>query len=110
MAGLSKARFEQVFQEGLRVQGTFCRLSGLKGTGLLGIATPKKLGSSPRRNRLKRRLKEAVRLSGATREGLDIVIIGVAAALDAPFKELQDDLAEAFRKLHKRWENDSPSG
>lgn len=106
MAGLSKARFEQVFQEGLRVQGAFCRLSGLKGTGLLGVATPKKLGCSPKRNRLKRRLREAVRLSGASREGLDVVIIGVLAAAEAPFEELKRDLSEAFGKLRKRWENE----
>jgi ribonuclease P protein component len=51
------------------------------------------------RNRIRRRLKEAVRLSakGNARAGHDYVLVGRSRALTEPFSELTAALAEALR-------------
>ncbi|MGV3553606.1 ribonuclease P protein component [Rhizobium sp.] len=55
-----------------------------------GFTVTKKQGNSPERNRIRRRLREAVRLAGrfAMLPGHDYVIVGHRDALDAPFEEL----------------------
>ena len=52
------------------------------------------------RNRIRRRLKEAVRLSaeGSARPGHDYVLVGRIKALSEPFDELKVALAEALRQ------------
>jgi ribonuclease P protein component len=52
------------------------------------------------RNRIRRRLKEAVRLAGDAhiRTGHDYVLVGRRAALTEPFAVLQADLAGALAK------------
>jgi len=52
------------------------------------------------RNRIRRRLKETVRLSaeGNTRPGHDYVIVGRIKALSEPFSQLKAALAEALRQ------------
>ena len=61
----------------------------------------KKRGKAVDRNRARRRLKEAVRLTyGAhARTGFDYVIIGRAAALTRNFADLLADLELAFHKV-----------
>lgn len=59
----------------------------------LGITVSVKLGCAAERNRIRRRLKEAYRLSEARlKSGFDIVIVGRRAALEAPFDQLMRDL------------------
>ena len=51
------------------------------------------------RNRIRRRLKEAVRLAAeSARPGHDYVLVGRHAALTEPFAELKATLAEALRQ------------
>lgn len=106
--GLSKQRFEAVFNEGIRVNGKHCRIASLSGTGRLGFATPKKLGTVPRRNRVKRRLREAVRISqGRLSLTWDCIFIAAASAESTDFEELRTDVAAAIEKLRARWESES---
>lgn len=52
------------------------------------------------RNRIRRRLREAARLSaGDARAGHDYVIVGRRAALTEPFDDLKSALVAAMRKL-----------
>lgn len=59
-------------------------------------------GNAVRRNRARRRLKEAVRLvaSVEARADFDYVVIGRAAALDREFADLLQDLRTAFARVH----------
>jgi ribonuclease P protein component len=67
-----------------------------------GITVTKKLGGSVVRNRIRRRLKEALRvLPGLSpRPGYDYVIVARQAALDQAFPALQEELARAFVEIH----------
>lgn len=68
-----------------------------------GFTVTKKQGSAVVRNRIRRRLKEALRLSYAARpvHGWDVVIIGRRAGLELPFETLMQDMRYALGKLAK---------
>ncbi|MDE2385372.1 MAG: ribonuclease P protein component [Alphaproteobacteria bacterium] len=68
----------------------------------VGFTCSKKLGNAVARNRIKRRLKEAVRLSFAAvaRPSYDYVLIGRSAAATRGFEILQQDLISAASRLH----------
>jgi ribonuclease P protein component len=63
-------------------------------------ATKKTAGRAVERNRMRRRLKEAVRLGArdAARPGSDYVLVLNRAALDRPFDKLMTDLADALKR------------
>ena len=68
----------------------------------VGFTVSKKVGNSAERNRVRRRLREVVRLSARTsmRTGHDYVLIGRRAALDLPFERLVEDFAGALQRIH----------
>ena len=72
-----------------------------------GFTVTRKLGGAVVRNRIRRRLKEAIRtLDPALKSpGHDYVVVARAGTLEPSFANLQDALAEALRKLQRR-----PSG
>lgn len=67
-----------------------------------GFTVTKKAGCAVERNRIRRRLREAVRLSGAlfARDGYDYVIIGRRPALEASFATIVNELKTAFGRVH----------
>jgi ribonuclease P protein component len=66
-----------------------------------GFTVTKKTGNAPERNRIRRRLREAVRRAGEGLEGIggDFVLIGRREALGVPFETLVKGLSEAIRRL-----------
>jgi ribonuclease P protein component len=68
----------------------------------VGFTVTKKLGGAVVRNRIKRRLREAARLTlaGSARNGFDYVLIGRTAGLNRPFAGLQNDIVGALKRLH----------
>jgi ribonuclease P protein component len=67
----------------------------------VGFTVSRKVGSAVERNRVRRRLREAVKRSSHDhmRHGHDYVLIGRRAALNVPFDRLVADLAGALRGL-----------
>ncbi len=72
------------------------------GPARVGFTVSKKVGNAVERNRVRRRLREIVRLSQGARmqSGHDYVLIGRRAALNAPFERLVDDFDRALRRVH----------
>ena len=68
----------------------------------VGFTVSKKVGNAAERNRVRRRLREVVRLApeAPLRPGYDYVLIGRAAGLKRPFDGLQNDIAMALKRLH----------
>lgn len=68
----------------------------------VGFTVSKKVGNSPERNRVRRRLREMVRLapSAPMRRGYDYVLIGRRQALQLPLDRLIEDFARALGRVH----------
>ena len=66
-----------------------------------GFTVTKKPGNSPERNRIRRRLREAVRLAAPDHAlaASDYVLVGRRAALSQPFDSLVADLISGFGGL-----------
>jgi ribonuclease P protein component len=69
-----------------------------------GFTVSKQIGGAVERNRVKRRLKAAVRdvLSEHARQDFDYVLIARRAALDVAFASLVSDLVLALKRVHGR--------
>ncbi len=67
----------------------------------VGFTVSKKVGNAPERNRVRRRLREVVRLKAdaALRPGHDYVLIGRRAALSADFQQLAFEYERALARL-----------
>lgn len=68
----------------------------------VGFTTTKKLGNAVVRNRIRRRLKEAVRQAqpGLARAGYDYAVVARAPAEHLPFEQLVADMARALKRVH----------
>jgi ribonuclease P protein component len=67
----------------------------------VGFTVSKKVGNAVERNRVRRRLREIVRLSAAARlrSGHDYVLVGRRSALSLPFERMTQDFDQALRRL-----------
>jgi ribonuclease P protein component len=94
-AGASAPTAGFVVQEGRR---------GDSGPARIGFTVSRKVGNAVERNRVRRQLREIVRLSAATglHAGSDYVVVGRRAALGLSFVRLTEDFAGALRRLEKR--------
>ena len=68
----------------------------------VGFTVSKALGGAVQRNRMKRRLREVVRLQGLSAElNADIVINPKRTLLTAEFPDLRNEIARAFVVIEK---------
>lgn len=76
---------------------------GEAGAPRVGYTVTKKTGNAVERNRIKRRLRAAIREVApiAAAPACDYVLIGRRAALDISFSALKKDLAAGFARVHK---------
>jgi ribonuclease P protein component len=73
------------------------------GPARVGFTVSKKVGNAVERNRVRRRLREIVRLSHLPlRNGHDYVLVGRRAALTLPFTRIAQDFEGALERVRKR--------
>lgn len=96
---LAAAKAERAGATSFLMQG---RDRGDAGTMRVGFTVTKKTGNSVVRNRIRRRLREAVRrvMPDAGRAGFDYVLVAREAALRTPFETLVQEIERSVRKVH----------
>ena len=102
---LRHADFERVYKQGRRhfaAHMTVFYLPRQKAEGVrVGFAVGKVLGGAVVRNRMKRRLREAVRLHGMIPAAMDVVINPKKSLLTAAFVDVQREIRRAFEVIEK---------
>ncbi|MDI4658667.1 ribonuclease P protein component [Xanthobacter autotrophicus] len=96
---LAAAKAERAGATSFLMQG---RDRGDAGTVRVGFTVTKKTGNSVVRNRIRRRLREAVRrvLPETGRAGFDYVLVAREAALRTPFETLVREIERSVRKVN----------
>jgi ribonuclease P protein component len=98
----------QAMASGVRISGGAfvlqARARGDEGTVRIGFTVSRQVGGAVERNRVRRRLREIVRMSVAAGgsglcPGHDYVLIGRRAALSTPFGEMMRALAAALTRV-----------
>ena len=103
---LRHADFERVYKQGRRhfaARMTVFYLRRAEGGGArIGFTVGKVLGAAVERNRIKRRLREAVRLQRRKLDSpVDVVINPKKAILQVDFSELGSEISQAFEAIQK---------
>jgi ribonuclease P protein component len=107
---LRHADFDRVYKKGRRHFATHMTVFYLRREAdeqqvvpsqlRIGFTVRKVLGGAVQRNRMKRRLREAVRLQAIQpAAGVDVVINPKASLLTADFAELKGEIAKAFQVI-----------
>jgi ribonuclease P protein component len=70
----------------------------------IGFTVSRQVGNAVERNRVRRRLRELVRLTSpqSLRGGHDYVLVGRRAALQLPFRDLVREFDKALVRVHAR--------
>jgi ribonuclease P protein component len=101
--------------KGVRASGRAFVLQALQraetGVVRVGFTVSRQVGNAVERNRVRRRLREMVRISAAAEAGRlypghDYVLIGRPAALAVPFGEMMQELDAALNRIHAQDAND----
>lgn len=103
---LRHSDFDRVYKLGKRhfaADLTAFYLARENGDGLrVGFTVGKALGGAVERNRMRRRLREAVRLSPQPEDALvDVVINPKRSLLKARFSDLREEVERAFQVIEK---------
>jgi len=79
------------------------RARGERGPPRVGFTVGKQVGNAVERNRVRRRLRELVRLAppALLQAGHDYVLIGRRAALKVAFDAMMQELGGALRRVHR---------
>lgn len=84
------------------------------GHSRLGLAIARRVGSAPRRNRLKRKIREVFRTARATWPGDYDLVVSSKPHADVPIAAYRELLHSALERLHDTWtkrrqRNDRPT-
>ena len=97
--------FQAVFQQGTRVERPSLLLLWREAPGRrkAGFAVSRQIGGAVRRNRARRRVREAYRRSRRRLpEGVQLVVVARPRAAMAPYGEILQDMCEALDAVAKR--------
>jgi ribonuclease P protein component len=95
---------QAVFQAGRREERRAFVLLWVprRGSGRAGFAVSRQIRGAVRRNRARRRLREAYRTLGSRRAlGVDAVFVARTWALQASMADLQADMLQALERAHR---------
>ena len=114
---LRHSDFDRVYKRGRRHFGAHMTVFYLfreaepEPKGLrIGFTVGKALGGAVERNRMKRRLREAVRLNGFSPEiTADVVINPKKSVMTTEFKALQSEVTKAFQVIERSAKKGNPS-
>ena len=106
---LKTAEFRQVYDHGFRFTTrlftAFCLAHVNRDSAIgprFGFTVPRALGPAVRRNRIRRRVREAIRLvPGAIAPHWDIVINPRRSVFDAPFSALEAEVRELVNRCKR---------
>ncbi|MBN6187298.1 ribonuclease P protein component [Aneurinibacillus sp. BA2021] len=95
--------FQVIFKKGTSVANRQFVIYSLKKDGQenfrVGVSVSKKMGNAVTRNRLRRTIKEAVRLrADEVRQDVDFIIICRQPAVDLEFQSFKESLYHCMRK------------
>jgi ribonuclease P protein component len=112
---LRHSDFERVYKQGRRYFAAHMtvfylrRPDGELNGPRVGFTVSKALGGAVQRNRIRRRLREGVRLSDfSTDVAVDVVINPKRSALTADFNDLQSEVNKAFQVIEKDLQKGKP--
>lgn len=98
----TRQQYKRMAYKGAKFVGRFILVDVLlvtKGPSRLGITVTKKYGSSPQRNRFKRLVREAFRLScSSCTPPIDLVVRPRSYALEASFIDIEKELSALIKK------------
>ncbi len=109
----SRQDFQQVYREGRSWAHPLLALHvrAVPGGQRVGISVSRKVGKAVSRNRVRRRLREAVRLLlPGWRSGVDVILVARAAAAEAPYPALGAAVAELARRARLSREPEEAPG
>ncbi len=102
---LKHSDFQRVYKSGKRHFSTLLTAFFLPGTALgprIGITVSRALGGAVQRNRIKRRMREAVRFHLSELSApMDVVFNPKKLVLDADFAQVQQEVSRAFEVITK---------
>lgn len=101
----SAADFQAVFQRGARVERPSVLIvwRGARGRRQAGFAVSRQIQGAARRNRARRRLREAYRVSRrALPQGVQLVVVARPRVEVAPYTQILQDMREALEVVAKR--------
>ncbi len=107
---LRHADFERVYKQGKRHFAAHMTVFYLEREApqnfRVGFTVSRALGGAVVRNRMRRRLREAVRLIGRNNEiAVDVVINPKKSLLTAEFTEIQQEVKKAFELIERKYGN-----
>ncbi|TFF25207.1 ribonuclease P protein component [Jiella endophytica] len=92
-------------RRGRRLNGPFFFVEALRradeGPARFGLTVTRKIGNAVERNRIRRRLREAIRIYAEADmvPGIDYVIVARREVLSAPFATLSEELRKRFSRM-----------
>ena len=97
-----KKQFTYIYKKGKRVSNKFLTLFVLTSkykSYKIGYSVSKKIGKATVRNKVKRRLKEIVRLSSLPQSNFNYVLMAREGIENLDFKNLEKQVKDIFSKI-----------